>query len=630
MKIVSSRFLRGPNVHSMQPCVLSIVDLEALSDVTPSALPGFEARLLAALPALARPDGALPWPARGLADVVGAVAGGLQSTAGTPVAFSRALPVLRRPGQHWIACGYEHEAVAEQAMAVAIHAVSAWAADDDFDLGPRLDALRSLVAARAIDAASRALIEIASARGIPVLRLEDAERRFQLGWGCRQRRFEAGNGTQSADAKSDRSSPVARARSQLETLFPEGANGRIPTVAITGTNGKTTTAQLLAYALRTAQSGRSTVGTTTTQAVYIGERVIERGDCTGYWSARRVLTDDGVDAAVLETARGGILKRGLAFDRCDVGVVLNVSADHLGLDGVETLADLAVVKGLVARCAARAAVLNAEDPSCVAMANTLQPGCVPTWFAMDANNAWVTEHRERGGAAAWLGDDGWLMLANGGHEHRLLEAARMPIAMQGHARYNIANALAAAAALMALDLEPAAIGSALADFVSDARSNPLRSNCYSIAGKTVVVDYGHNMAAYRALCEMARSMLRGRGGRLIGVVTAPGDRRAGDLFEVGALCGEGFDELVVYEQDPRGRSNGETAAAILAGARSTAGAKPLHGIPPIRDAFAHGLGLAGRDDIVIFTCAGTLDDAVDGIRRVDPAAADRLAAEIAA
>jgi cyanophycin synthetase len=240
----------------------------------------------------------------------------------------------------------------------------------------------------------------------------------------------------------------------------------------------------------------------------------------------------------------------------------------------------------------------------------------------------LREHLDRGGAAAFL-EDGWLAWCEAGLTQRVVQAAQLPFTLRGHARYNIANALAALAALRCMGLEPALIARALSSFVSDARSNPLRSHQFEVGGVRLLLDYAHNVVAYRALCETARSLLEGRG-RLLGVVTSPGDRRAGDLFETGRVCGEGFDELVVYEQDPRGRGLGETAQAILAGARSVTASKPLHAQPQIRLALRDGLALARPGDILVFTCAGTFDDFVEGVRLVDPAAARRIASEIQA
>jgi cyanophycin synthetase len=398
----------------------------------------------------------------------------------------------------------------------------------------------------------------------------------------------------------------------------------LPVVAVTGTNGKTTTTQLIAHALRTFGVR---AGAATTQGIYIDGERVQTGDCSGYWSARRVLTDPTVEVAALETARGGILKRGLGFDHCDVGVVLNISSDHLGLDGVETLQDLAQVKGLVARCARKAAVLNAEDALCVAMRETLAPGCEAVFFTLDPANPVFLDHLRSGGAGACLDSHGWLVWCQGEHRTSVVNAADLPFTWNGHARYNIANALAALAALRCMAYELAAIAQAMSLFVSDARTNPLRGNQFDVDGVRLIVDYAHNTVACQAVCELARSMVVGDA-RLLGVITAPGDRRARDLQEIGEVCGRGFDEMVVYEQDPRGRLAGGTIEQILQGARSAAPGKPMASEPHIRQALWRGLTAARPGDVLVFTCAGSLDDLIGGIRLKSPTAAEKIALEV--
>jgi cyanophycin synthetase len=408
----------------------------------------------------------------------------------------------------------------------------------------------------------------------------------------------------------------------VEAMFGD-SDGRIPVIAVTGTNGKTTTTLMLDHAARLAGL---CPGTTTTEGVFIDGKRIIKGDCSGYWSARSVLAAPEVDIAVLETARGGILKRGLAFDRCDVAVVLNVTADHLGMDGVDTLQALADVKAVVARTASRAVVLNAEDPLCVAMAEQRRSGAEVVWFALDADNALLLRHLDQGGRAAYL-QDGALVLADGSRRHHLLWAAEMPSALGGHARYNIANALATAAALMAAGFSDAQIVAGLATFVSNGRNNPLRSNLFNVRGVQVVVDYAHNPAAYTALARMARGL---SGGRIVAVITAPGDRRDEDLLAVGQACGTHFDEVVVYEAESRGRPRGETAGLLSAGALSgMAKGRRVHCHLAATDALRQGLSLCQAGDVLAFACGSSLTVLVDALRNSDPETASRIAADIA-
>ncbi|SFC80419.1 cyanophycin synthetase [Massilia yuzhufengensis] len=406
----------------------------------------------------------------------------------------------------------------------------------------------------------------------------------------------------------------------VEALFGQ-CNGRIPTVAVTGTNGKTTTSLLIAHATRKA--GLRT-GVTTTEGVYVDGKPTMKGDCTGYHSARSILADPGVDFAVLETARGGILKRGLAYDRCDVAVVLNVSADHLGLDGVETLDDLARVKAVVAQRAARAVVLNAEDDYCVAMARQLREGVEVIYFSLDADNPTLLRHLENGGRAAYLQDQ-TLVLANGERHEALADARQMPVSLGGAARYNVANALAAAAALSASGFGNEEIADGLLSFVSDTRSNPLRSNLFDVDGVTVIVDYAHNCAAYAALAESARAMT---GGRVVGVVAAPGDRRDADLVDIGRTCAAGFDDLVIYETENRGRADGETSSLLVRGARlGRLGDDSLAVVPESQAAIRHGLALCKPGDVLVFGCSSTISELTDAIRPEKPELARRIEAE---
>nr|WP_229423191.1 cyanophycin synthetase [Telluria aromaticivorans] len=400
------------------------------------------------------------------------------------------------------------------------------------------------------------------------------------------------------------------------------SDGRIPTIAITGTNGKTTTTLLIGHTVRMAGK---VAGVTTTEGVFIDGKQVAKGDCTGYWSARTVLGSPDVEVAVLETARGGILKRGLAFDRCDVGVVLNIAADHLGLDGVDTVEDLAQVKAVIATSASKAAVLNAEDPLCVAMARRVKPETEIVYFSMDPENPTLLAHLEEGGRGVYLQDNA-VVVADGSLHQELLRVESMPVAFGGRARFNIANSLAAAAALMAANFTNIQIATGLSTFVSNGRTNPLRTNMFDIRGVTVIVDYAHNPAAYRAMAEMARAMLPGQ---LVGVVTAPGDRRDEDLVEVGRVCGARFDELVVYESQSRGRPVGDAVDLILEGAEEAAGiSDTLHRVLEVGDAIRHGLGLCRPGDVMVFACGSSLQVFVEALRVSDPESADQVAGQV--
>ncbi|HEY0489186.1 MAG TPA: Mur ligase family protein [Telluria sp.] len=437
---------------------------------------------------------------------------------------------------------------------------------------------------------------------------------------------EANDGAPSIIAvKAPAPSPVTAPPIDVETFLDAvgpGRDGRIPVIAVTGTNGKTTTTLMIAHA--TALAGHRT-GLATTHGISVAGQEAIRGDCTGYWSHRAILSAPDVDIAVLETARGGILKRGLAFDKCNVGVVLNVSDDHLGMEGVGTLEELAGVKGLVASCASAAAVLNADDPHCVEMAQRLAPGAELIYFSLDARSRVLREHVEGGGRGVYL-DGADIVTARGSRSKVLMAAADIPCTLGARARYNIANSLAAAAALLGAGYSTSDIVAGLGSFVSDARSNPLRTNLFEVRGITVVVDYAHNPAAYAALGEMARAMTTGA---VVGVVTSPGDRRDEELLHTGRACATGFDKLVVYESASRGRPYGQAANLIREGALA-ASHKPGHieaeydRVAALRRAFS----LCRAGDVLVY-CGTEVSALVEALQPTDPEAAQIIASRTA-
>jgi cyanophycin synthetase len=362
----------------------------------------------------------------------------------------------------------------------------------------------------------------------------------------------------------------------IEMLFPNGAPSRIPTAAITGTNGKTTTSRMVAHILK--MSGKR-VGLTTTDGIYIdGERVL-KGDMTGPWSARVVLTDPTVEAAVLETARGGILREGLGWDRCDVGCVLNVSADHLGLGGVETTDDLAFVKRLVVEVVRDqgTSVLNADDPLTLAMSRHAEGKVM--YFSRSATNEAVRSHVREGGRAAVIeqGVNGDMLTIYDGDRHLpLIWTHLIPATFEGKAKFNVENALAAASVAYALGASLEHLRQGLRTFTTSFFQAPGRCNVFDEHPFRVIVDYGHNAAAMEKMVELVQGLRRGRAPNLpgarerpatIGVLMAPGDRRDDDIRRVARIAARAFDTIVVKEDDNlRGRPAGEVAALLRDGA----------------------------------------------------------------
>jgi cyanophycin synthetase len=344
----------------------------------------------------------------------------------------------------------------------------------------------------------------------------------------------------------------------MEMLMPSGKPTRIPIVSITGTNGKTTTTRLTAHIFRQIHD---VVGFTTTDGIYLGDHLIEKGDTTGPQSARMILQDPTVEIAVLETARGGILRSGLAFKRCDVGVVLNVAADHLGLGDIETIEELAKLKAVVAEAVHRNGyvVLNADDERVAAMADRVQAKVA--YFSMDVNNALVRSHVQNGGVAA-IYEQGYLSILQRDWLLRIEKAENVPITMGGRAPFMIANALAASLVGFVQGVTIENIRAALKSFKASAQQIPGRMNLFNLGRFHVLIDYAHNPAGYEAVGGFVKNWP----GETLGVVGAPGDRRDEDLVALGKLSADMFDCIVVKEDDDtRGRQRGEVAAIIEAG-----------------------------------------------------------------
>jgi cyanophycin synthetase len=245
------------------------------------------------------------------------------------------------------------------------------------------------------------------------------------------------------------------------------------------------------------------------------------------------------------------------------------------------------------------------------------------YFSLDPDNPVLLRHLQLGGRGAYL-QDNWLVLAGGERHTALLDVRDMPVSLEGHARFNIANAMAATLAMLAAGVGTTEIAQGLCTFVSDGRSNPLRSNLFDVDGVTVIVDYAHNCAAFAAMAETARTMTAGQ---LVGIVSAPGDRRDVDLHAIGRTCAAGFDELVVYETENRGRPDGETARMILEGARGAISTERLHCRRHVHDAIRHGLSLCKRGDILVFGAGTSFEELTEALRPLAPHIAERITAE---
>ncbi|MDO9113590.1 MAG: cyanophycin synthetase [Polaromonas sp.] len=360
----------------------------------------------------------------------------------------------------------------------------------------------------------------------------------------------------------------------INELFAPGDDGRVPVVAVTGTNGKTTVTRLISHLL-TASGLRC--GMTNTDGVYVNGRQTDSGDCSGPKSARNVLMHPDVDAAVFEVARGGVLREGLGFDRCEVAVVTNVgTGDHLGLNYITTVEDLAVLKRVIVQNVAPTgyAVLNAADPIVAAMASTC-PGNV-IFFAADRHHPLMATHRAQGKRTVYV-DGNTLVAAEGAWRERV-PLNSIPLTRNGSIGFQVENVMAALAAAWAVGVTWETLKSGLASFVNDAHNAPGRFNVMDYRGATVIADYGHNPDAMRALVSAVEAMPARR--RSV-VISGAGDRRDNDIRDQTIILGHAFDDVLLYQDAAqRGRADGEVMGLLrdgLVGASRTTHIEEIHG-----------------------------------------------------
>ena len=403
----------------------------------------------------------------------------------------------------------------------------------------------------------------------------------------------------------------------IDMLYPPGINARIPIVAITGTNGKTTTARLIAHMVK--MKGYK-VGYTTSDGVYIQNRLLMTGDCTGPTSAEFVLRDPTVNFAVLESARGGLLRAGLGFHYCDIGIVTNIAPDHLGLKGIHTVEQLAKVKGVIPETVLPegTAILNADDDLVYDMQRSLK--CNVALFSMTEDNERVKRHTGNGGIAA-IYENGFITICKGEWKLRVAKAVNIPLTFGGKAKFMIQNVLPATLTGFIRGFPIEDIKVALESFIPSPSQTPGRLNMFRFKNFRVLLDYAHNAAGMRALKHFVENI----GGKpTVGIIAGIGDRRAEDNQEIGAIAAEMFDEIIIrQDKNLRGRTEEELIGMLKVGIESVDSKKLVRIIPSEAEAISFAIKNAKPGSLIVL-CSDVVPDALDLVMKFKEEEAERL------
>ncbi|RPI17554.1 MAG: cyanophycin synthetase [Ignavibacteriae bacterium] len=387
------------------------------------------------------------------------------------------------------------------------------------------------------------------------------------------------------------------ARKIIEKLYPDGTPSRIPIVAITGTNGKTTVARMLSHIMK--HNGKK-VGMTSSDEIRIDGKRILTGDLTGPWSSQVVLKDPTVDFAVLEVARGGIQRSGLAFDYCDIGIITNIQGDHLGCGDLETMDDLASIKSVVLEIVKKQgyAFINAEDENIMKFIDDYAGTHV--YFALDSENQVLKEHLQRNGYGLFIRDN-MIVIAKGSIELKIICIDKIPATFNGAAACNVFNSMLAVGAAYFSGVKTETICKAMELFNTSFDLSPGRLNLEQVGDFKVLLDYGHNAPAVQAVADFISKM---EVNKRIGIIASPGDRRNEDIYKLGFIAGRAFDEVVIKEdEDLRGRKPGEIAAILKEGIQSAGlDCDRIKIIPDELEAVTYSLRNAGTNDLVVIFC----------------------------
>jgi len=392
----------------------------------------------------------------------------------------------------------------------------------------------------------------------------------------------------------------------IDMLYPEGKPCRIPIIAVTGTNGKTTTTRLIAHIAKS----RYQVGYTTSDGIYIGNSLLVKGDTSGPGSAEFILRDPTVEFAALESARGGILRSGLAFDSCDVGVITNIQEDHMGLNDIHTLEEMALVKSVVIETVKKEGygILNADNEHCVEIAKNAN--CKVAYFSMHENNPVIKKHCEAGGIAC-VCENGFITIKKGDWKFRICKLIDVPLTFNGKLSFMIQNVLAATLATYTYGFKTEDIASGLETFIPSPILTPGRMNIFHFRSFTVMIDFAHNPDGFRGIKEFM-SLIDSP--QKIGIITGTGDRRDEDIRELGRIAAQMFDHIIIrQDKHLRGRSEEEIVSLLVEGIQEKNPAQSYEYIPKEVEALQHAISIA-KPGAFITALSDVIDNALEVVR----------------
>ncbi len=390
----------------------------------------------------------------------------------------------------------------------------------------------------------------------------------------------------------------------IDMLYPTGKSCRIPIIAITGTNGKTTTTRLISHIVK---NNGFKVGFTTSDGIYVGNSMLTKGDTTGPVSAEFILKDPTVEFAILETARGGILRSGLGFSRCDVAVVTNIQEDHMGLSDINTLKDMARVKGVVAESVKRDGyvVLNADNEYCAGISKEVS--CNVAYFSMDENNKVIIDHCKKGGIAA-IYENGFITIKKGDWKFRVQKVTSVPLTFGGRVSFMIQNVLAATLATYVYGFATEDIATSLETFIPSAAQTPGRMNIFDFKEYKVMIDFAHNADGFRGIKEFLSTI---ESTSKIGIITGTGDRRDDDIRDMGRISAEMFDHIII-RQDKflRGRQAEEIVKLLVEGIQQVNPMTSYEYVPKEIEALNHAFSIAKPGSFIV-ALSDVIDNAIE-------------------